>query len=163
MEKELGKDESQYPSVELAYEFVKSSYDWMLSRIEAINSKIQGLLTFATTVAVAMPIFAKALVGDIDFSSGWFYGATISYVLLAIMGIFGMRMGKVRLVHPMKLYEKWLHKSLWEFKKDTIYVAGQDFEDNKKLIDRKSLLRDIMTLFLLLEILCIIVWITIAS
>jgi hypothetical protein len=163
MEKTGQIKDSEYPSVELAYEFVKPSYDWMLSRIEAINSRIQMLLTFATTVTVAVPIFAKAVFDGIHFNSGGFYGAISCYVLLGISGIFGMRLGMVRLVHPMNLYRKWLHKSLWEFKKDTIYFAGEDFEDNKKLIDGKSHFRDIMTLFLLFEIVATIVWMVTAS
>lgn len=163
MEKETNGEEAQFPSVELAYEFVKTSYDWMLSRIEAINSKIQGLLTFATTVTVAMPIFAKAVFDGIDFHSGWFYGAIIAYALLAITGIWGMRKGSIRLVHPKNLYDGWLAKSPWTFMKDTIYWAGEDFEDNKKLIEGKSLYRDIMTVLLLVEIFSIIGWIAIAN
>jgi len=161
---ETEKDEgSEYPSTGLAYEFVKPSYDWMLNRFEAMNSKIQMLLTFATTVTVAVPIFAKAIFDGIDLNSGWFYGAIICYVLLAISGIIGMRLGKLSLVHPMKLYDEWLKDSPWEFQKDSIYFAGKDFEDNKKVIENKNLFRDIMTAFLLLEIVFTVVWMIIAS
>jgi hypothetical protein len=165
MEKKTNEneDEAQFPSVELAYEFVKPSYDWMLSRLEAINTKIQGLLTFATTLTVAMPIFAKAIFDDVDYNSWWFYGAIIGYVLLTVIGIWGIRKGNIRLVHPKNLYDKWLDKSPWEFKKDTIYFAGEDFEDNKKIIEGKSLCRDIMTILLLVEIFSIIVWIVKAN
>ena len=76
-------DVSKYPSVDLAYEFVKPSYDWMLNRFQAIDSKIQGLLTFATAITAAIPVFAKAI--HVNFSSAWFYAAIITYVLFAVL------------------------------------------------------------------------------
>ena len=163
MENKVNDEESKYPSVDLAYEFVKPSYDWMLNRIEAVNNKIQGLLTLATAITFAMPIFTKAIFDAVDFKSVWFYGAIVAYILLVSIGIFGIRMGKVKLVHPQKLYEQWLTDSTWEFRKDTIYFAGLDFEDNKKIIDKKSLLRDIMNIVLLGEILTFILWIATAN
>ncbi len=162
--KSSGKSlKSQYPSVDLAYEFVKPSYDWMLNRIEAMNSKIQGLLTLATAVTAAMPILAKAMFDSVDFQSVWFYGAIATYFLLVIIGICGLRMGGVKLVHPKKLYEKRLSESIWEFKKNTIYFSGQDFEQNKKIIDVKNSLRDIMNVLLLVEIIMVVVWIVTAG
>ena len=155
--------ESQYPSVDLAYEFAKSSYDWMLNRYEAINSKIQGLLTLATAVTAAMPILAKALFNNVDFQSVWFYGVIVTYILLVTIGIYGLSMGRIKLVHPKNLYEKWLSDSAWEFKKNIIYFGGQDFEDNKKIIEAKSRLRNIMNILLLGELLTIIYWITAAG
>lgn len=159
-DKTSGKDlESRYPSVTLAYEFTKSSYDWMLNRIEAMNNKIQGLLTLATAITAAMPILAKAMFDNVDFHSAWFYGVIATYILLVIIGTYGLAMGWVRLVHPSILYEKWLSDSPFEFMKDTIYFGGQDFKDNKKIIDTKSQLRNIMNILLLGELLMIIYWI----
>ena len=155
--------ESQYPSVDLAYELVKSSYDWMLNRIEAINSKIQGLLTLATAIAAAMPILAKAMFANVDFQSMWFYGAMVTYILLVVIGTFGLSMGRVRLIHPKNLYAKWLSDSTWEFKKNTVYFGGQDFEDNKKIIELKSCLRNIMNILLLGELLTVMFWIAAAG
>ena len=153
---------SEYPSTGLAYEFVKPSYDWMLNRFEAMNSKIQGLLTFATTITVAIPIF-KAVFDGIHFNSGLFYGAIISYVLSTIIGTLGMSLGKINLVHPMKLYNRWLGDSPWKFQKDSIYFAGQDFEDNNKVIERKNIVRDIMIVLLLSEIICTVIWMVTAN
>ncbi|MDO8567691.1 MAG: hypothetical protein Q7R57_03135 [Dehalococcoidales bacterium] len=49
MENKSDTDTSKYPAVELAYEFVKPSYDVMVSRFEAANFRIQNLLTWAIT------------------------------------------------------------------------------------------------------------------
>ena len=159
MEREENDKESKYPSVDLAYEFAKSSYDWMLNRIEAMNSKLQGLLTLATAVTAAMTILAKSIFDNVDFQSALFRGAIAAYILLVFIGTFGLCKGGVKLVHPKNLYEKWLSNSTWEFKKDTIYFSGQDFEDNNKIIEAKSRLRDAMNIPLLAELLMIICWI----
>ena len=159
MENKTDADTSQYPSVDLAYDFVKSSYDWMVTRFEAINSKIQGLLTFAATITAALPIIAKAIFSDTNFSSPCFYVAMAAFVFLVITGIAGLRIGSITLLSPKMLYDKYLHYSHWEFKQMVIYWAGEHFNENKKLIDKKAYFRDTMTVFLLMEILCICLWI----
>jgi len=147
----------KYPSTELAYEFVQFSYNMAISRLQAIDSKIQGLLTSATAITVAVPIFAKAI--SVGFSSRWFYIAMGAYIILVGIGIYGMRMGKVKVIDLKKLYNQWLDKDIWQFKKDGVFFAGQDFNDNKRLIDKKSLFRDIMAIILIVEILCIVCWV----
>jgi hypothetical protein len=161
MENKVNDEEPKYPSVGLAYEFVKPSYDWMLNRLQAIDSKIQGLLTFATAITAAIPVFAKAI--HVNFSSAWFYAAIITYVLFAVLGIVGLRFGKVRLINPEILYNRWVNKTIWQFQKDGIYFAGKDFKDNKNLIERKSLFRDFMAILFVGEVLCVIVWVIMAS
>lgn len=155
--------EPQYPSVDLAFEFVKPSYDWMLNRIEAMNSKIQGLLMLATAVTAAVPVLAKAMFNNLDFKSAWLLGAIAIYLLLTIIGIYGLRKGGVKLIHPMKLFDEWLSDTQWEFRKDAVYFAGQHLEQNKKIVDVKSLLRDIMNVLLLGELIMVFVWIVTAS
>ncbi len=151
--------ESQYPSVDLAYEFVKPSYDWMLTRFEAANSKIQGLLTFSATITASLPIIAKAIINNVDFSSLWFIGAIATFVFLVLTGIVGMKVGSIILVHPKILHDKYLDYSHWKFRQQVIYWAGEHFNINKGIIDKKMQLRDIMIIFLLAEILCIVLWI----
>ena len=153
--------ESQYPSVDLAYDFVKLSYDWMVTRLEAINSKMQGLLMFSVTITVAIPVIAKSTFDNISFSSIWFIMAMVVFIFLVGIGILGMRMGSIVMPHPKMLYDKYLYCSHWEFQKRTIYWAGEHFDKNKALIDKKAAFRDIMTFCLIIEILCIVIWIAI--
>ena len=153
--------ESQYPSTDLAYDFVKPSYDWMVTRFEAINSKIQGLLAFAVTITAALLIITKAIFSDIAFSSPWFYVAMTAFVFLVVTGIVGLRIGSIMLLSPKILYDKYLHYPHWKFKQRVIYWAGEHFNKNKNIIDKKACFRDTMTIFLLVEILCICLWIVI--
>jgi hypothetical protein len=161
MDQEINDEEKRYPSVDLAYNFVKPSYDWMLSRFEAANSKIQGLLTFSATITAAFPILVKAIFNDVDFSSPWFYGAIIAFIFLVLTGIVGRRLGSIVLVHPEVLYEKYLYYSHWRFQQTIIYWAGKHFNMNNKIIVKKAWCTDIMTIFLLGEILCIAIWIAV--
>ena len=50
-----------------------------------------------------------------------------------------------------------------EFKKDIIYFGGQDFESNRKVIEVKSRLRNIMNMLLLGEIVAVSYWIWIVA
>ena len=42
--------EATWPSVNLAYEFVKPSYDWAIHRLNAVDSRIQTFLAFSSTL-----------------------------------------------------------------------------------------------------------------
>ena len=53
--------EEQYPSVELAYDFVIPSYEWASMRVETIERCIEGLLTYITTVTLALTIATVAI------------------------------------------------------------------------------------------------------
>ena len=151
--------ENQWPSVGLAYDFAKSSYDWVQNRFDAANGRIEFLLTFASTVTVAAPVFIKALYTDIGFGSSWFKAAIIVFVLSAIVGIAGRMYGGLKLVSPQTLYDKWLSRSEWEFKKDTIYFAGQHFEYNASQVNKKANLAILMSVLLVAEIVFIVLWV----
>ena len=47
-------DDSQ-SSLDLAYEFVRDSYDWMLRRMDALKRRIDSLLLFVATLTFAIP------------------------------------------------------------------------------------------------------------
>jgi hypothetical protein len=151
-------DISQYPSVDLAYDFVKPSYDWMVTRFEAINSKIQGLLTFSVTITAAIPVIIKSIFNNISFTP-WFTGALIAFIILVIIGVIGMRIGAIALLNPKTLYNKYLYCSHWEFQQRVLSWAGKHFSKNKATIDTKALFRDIMIGILLIEILCFVLWV----
>jgi hypothetical protein len=153
-------DISKYPSVDLAYDFVKPSYDWMVTRFEAINGKIQGLLTFSVTITAAIPVIVKSIFNNISFTP-WFMGALVAFIVLVAIGIIGMRIGAIALLHPKTLYNKYLHCSHWEFQQRALYWAGEHFSKNKATIDTKALFRDIMGVILLIEILCFVLWVVV--
>lgn len=150
---------SQYPSLELAYEFVKSSYDLMVIRFDSANSRIQNLLTWAIGITVAIPLFNKVVNDTGTFKSVWFILALLAFLAVVIIGVVGQRMGSVKLIDPKILYEKHLHYPEWEFKKNLIYWAGENFNSNNKAIEVKSRYLDIITILFGLEIVFSFIWI----
>jgi len=146
------KTENEYPSVELAYDFVKSSYDVMTSRFDSANTRMQTLLTWAIGVTAAIPFFNKIVGNANTLLSIWFISALLAFVAVVIVGVIGQRMKGVSLIDPKILYEKYLHYSQWEFKKNLIFWAGDSFNTNRKAIEAKSRCIDIMTILFGLEI-----------
>ena len=143
---------SQYPSVDLAYEYVKSSYEIMASRFESANARIQNLLTWAIGITAIIPLFNK-LIGETNgLKSVWFALVLGAFVAVVIVGIIAQRTGGIALADPKILYEKHLHYNQWEFKKNQLFWAGKQFHLNKQAIETKCRYIDIMTILLGLEI-----------
>ena len=155
--------ENQWPSVDLAFELVKPSYDWMLARIESIHSDIQHTLTLATTITAAVPLLAQAISSDVDFRSPWFLGLGAAYLATAILAIHGLSTGSVQLIHPRVVFEKWLSNSPWEFKKNAIHFAGEDFDSNNDLVNKLAKVRTRTNWLIVGELLAAIVWMASAA
>jgi hypothetical protein len=152
--------EDKWPSVNLAYEFVKPSYDWLQNRLDAVNDRIEFLLTFSSSVTIAVPVFVKALFDDVHFGSFWFMAAIGIFVLIAIIGTLGRISSGLKLISPQKLYAEWLSWSEWEFKKNAIYWAGEHFKYNASLVNKKANFALLMSAFLVIEIVFIVIWVT---
>lgn len=154
------EDSTQYPSVGLAYEYVKSSYDVMLSRFEAANARIQNLFTWAFGLTAAIPAITEIVAGkEKDIQSLWILPMAIAFLALVVVGIIGYRSGAVKVLHPKTLYENYIKYPELEYKKWIIYWAGEHCETNQKYIDLKSRYIDIMTILLGLEVVCALLWI----
>jgi hypothetical protein len=161
MEKEINEMEAQYPSVELAYGFVKPSYDWLQNRLDAVNSRIEFLLTFVASITVAAPVFVRAVFNDIHFGA-LFYAAIGVFSLSAIIGIAGRMCSGLKLISPEKVYNKWIMWSEWEFKKNALYWAGQDFNHNASLVNRKANFAIAMSLLLIAEVILLALWVALS-
>ena len=143
---------SQYPSVGLAYEATKSSYDVMVERFDAANSRIQNILTWAVGITAIIPIFAKGISGNSNFTSPWFISALSTFLALLVVGIVAHRMGGIKLISPEIIYNKYLSHSEEQFKREMIYWSGQHFNTNQQFINKKSLCVDVMTILLGAEV-----------
>jgi hypothetical protein len=153
------RSEDKWPSVDLAYDIALLSYNWLQQRLDAVTKKTQFLLTTASSITLATPVFAKALLPDITFSSLWFETAICVFVLTIVVGLVGWMRGGLELLSPQKLYKESLGKSVWEFKKDIVFWAGEHFENNASLVNRRANLSIAMSVFLVLEIVLFVAWI----
>lgn len=111
----------RWPSVDLAYGFVLPSYQWAQQRLDAVDSRIQTLQAFAASITVAAPVFAAAIVTDIQFGSIWFVLALCAFGITVVAGAIARAWGTVQIISPQRLYQAWLHLSEWEFKKNAVY------------------------------------------
>ncbi len=155
----MKNEESKYPSVGLAYEAAKTSYDVMVNRFEAANARIQNIMTWAIGLTSAIPLLAKAVFGDTTLSLFWLLPILVTFLILIIVGIIAYRSGGVKQIHPTKLYEEYIQYPEWEYKKWLVYWAGKHFDTNQDLINAKSRYIDAMVILLGLEAILMVLWI----
>ena len=151
----------KWPAVDRAYDFVLPSYQLLASRFEAADTRLTALLTLTSTLTLAVPILAKSVQPTISFASAFFVSGMVIFVLSALVGILGRVIGALTLPDPMIIYQKSLQKTEWEFKKDQIYFAGENFAANLQAIRRKGNISIAVTIALLLEVFVFAVWIVV--
>src|SRR5271157_1631924 len=123
-------NESQYPSIDLAYAFIQPSYDVMSTRFDSANARIQNILTWAIGISAAIPVFTQIMKSTIDIQSAWFFLAISAFVAIVVLGVIAQRMGGVKLTDPKALYDQYISEVPWEFKKDMLFWSGQHFHEN---------------------------------
>lgn len=155
--------EKKWPSVNIAYGFVLPSYQLMISRFEAADTRLTSLLTLASTLTIAVPIFAKNVRSDISFASPFFVLGIVFFLCAGAMGVYGRLTGSLKLPDPMVIYNKSLENSEWEFKKNHIFFAGEAFEYNAQAIRAKGNVAICLTIVLLLEVLAFVAWIALKA
>lgn len=150
--------EEQWPSVELAYEFVRPSYDWIQRRLDVVETRLQTLQTLLISLTLAVPAFGQVVMRRHDFTSPWFVVAIVFFLLSMATGIVGRTWGVITLADPSKLY-KLVGYSEWEFKKIVLFWAGDHFEMNRSLANWKGKVTDLMLGLIAAEVVCLAVWI----
>ena len=114
-DKEKENLEAKWPAVDLAYEFVRPSYDWVQRRLEAVDNRVQMLMAFAASITLAIPVLAVSAIEEPDFKSVWVFLALANFAVAVVVGAVARLWGGLILVSPKELYQKWLHYSEWEF------------------------------------------------
>lgn len=137
---DLESPEKKWPSVNLAYQFALESYEIARKRLDEADDRLESMITFIGTVTIAVPTVAVALskVSKPDFQSLLFGVGIIAWITAIVLGVCGRATGHLEIVSPLKLHSKWLHYSEWEFKQNMIYEAGQAFEKNRTVINKKG-------------------------
>lgn len=153
--------EQTYPSVDFAYDIAVNSYSVAADRLDYIDGRIQTLLAFVVTVTAAIPSVAASR--NVTFRSWWFWLAILFVVVNIALGTYARLVGTVMLLHPARLYERWLHFSEWEFKKNMVYFAGKDYEANIRLVERKWQYTIAIIILFSLEAICLVVWVAVNS
>ncbi|MEX2159181.1 MAG: hypothetical protein WEB04_07240 [Dehalococcoidia bacterium] len=135
----------------------------MQQRYEAANGHIQAILTFTATISFAAPTLATAVVEDIDLTSPFFIAAIAIFSASILVGAVARASGDLHLISPELLYEGWLHDDAWEFKKNAIFFAGEDFKHNRRVVNTKTRVATAMMLAMVMEIGLFLAWVLVES
>ncbi len=154
-----GQSEIDYPSVPLAYELIPASYEMIAQRIEAVDQRVQSLLAFSVTLTVAVLVIFSPSRADLDFAAPLFLAAMAAFAFLIIVGLFARALWHVTVVSPKELFEGWLDLPEDDFKVRSIYWAGEHFEQNVNVVNKKSRLANVMTVLFLFEAGFLLIWV----
>ena len=150
--------EERWPGVTPAYDFVRMSYDWMMHRLNAVESRIQTLMMFSASFTVTVPVIVASLLEEVNLGSAWLVAAMVLALLNVVIGAVARAYGEVKLLRLNTVYDDWLGLSLWEFRKRSVDWAGRHFDQNRSLVNRKGQTVAAMTVIFLVEAALMLVW-----
>lgn len=146
-------DSKEETSIDLAYQFVLPSYDWMLNRLAAVETRIQSLLIMVSTVTAAFPLVVVGLTGESQHLNGTLAIAAFAcFVVCLLLGLVARAFWTVHLVNPGKFDAGWTERAKDDFRTWAVVYAGKHYAKNKKLIAHKSYLADASVIVFLAEL-----------
>lgn len=148
--------QEQYPAVELAYPIALASYETVSKRADALDSRAQTLITFFSTITMAFPAITAGK--GLSFRSPWFLGGMILFAVANAFGLLARLRGRLIVLDPKNIFDHYLTDNDWEFKKNTIFFAGENFQHNNKLILRRAFYLNLSCLFFAVEALALAAW-----
>jgi hypothetical protein len=122
-----------------------------------MDGRLQTILAFAATTSAIVPTVANAR--GLAFRSWWLYLALVLFALILAVGSYARLCGTIRLLKPEIIYDRWLHKGPLQFKKDFVYFAAQDFNENAALVKKKWRLSVAISCLFFIEVACLVVWV----
>jgi hypothetical protein len=160
---ELKSLEQTWPAVVTAYDYVLPSHQMMASRVGAMGKRISDIMTFSATITLGFPVLGQAVNKQIAFVSPPFVAAVLLFVAVMCFGIAARDMGNFAVISPARVWDRSLRLSEWEFKWVAIKMAAVCFNHNRALADRKAEYAKVMSAMVLLEVICLLVWIARAA
>jgi len=154
-------DPRGWPSASLAFDFVRPSYELLSRRFEAVENRGRAILTFASSVTVAAPAFALAVLGRTapPFSSPLFALAVVAFAGVIVCAVLLAQMGKLQFIDPQVLYDSYLDCSETEFRLVMLSFAGQHFLSNSRVVFRVNRVVNFMSALLLIEVVALSAWV----
>lgn len=147
---------SLFPGVDLAYPIARESQELMIKRLDALDGRIQSVLSLAFTVTMAIPVIATGK--GLSFRSPLFLAGVAFFLVGVVIGFAARLYGQTRVVSPAGLFEHYLHLPEWDFKNSYIYWAGEHFRQNNRLILLRARLLVAMSGCLAAEAVVLALW-----
>lgn len=149
--------ETEYPSLDLAYEWVGPSYSWTMERINANRARVQHIQTFAATIMFAAPLLLQS-VAEPGTDEWLFIGAVVSFLLTFWLGIRATSRGEIDLPNMVAIRKNLTWREPVYFKGSMVLSAANASRTNRDLLSRVARLADFMTFGVIVEIFYLIAW-----
>ncbi|MEJ2744412.1 MAG: hypothetical protein P8123_01810 [bacterium] len=156
-------NEEKYPSVSLAYEITLRSYDLAIKRSDFLDDSIDKLIVWATGINLGVITLVLTKFSAATLQNRYFYIAAALFASVVVMGYTAKLIAGLRVQNPKILYNSWLHKSVWNFQKDIIYLGADHFTKNMLYINRKAKFLGCATFTFLLEMSVLGYWVMVVS
>lgn len=150
-----------YPSLDLAYEYVKPTYDLLSRRLDAVENRGRAVLTFAGTLTFAMPVFAANVLGVSArrLDSPWLLLGLAAFAGILVCGVLMASSVNFLLPSVKELFDEHMDVEPAQFKINQLYYAAEDFVENTRLIARLTFTSTVAAVLLLVEAAAFGVWI----
>lgn len=123
-------DRDAWPSVPLAYEAAEKSRELMVARVDLAAQRAQSIMVSGLAIVVfAAQVRAQPLEGT-QALAAW-----TSFIAATAAALAGQWWGTVSIREPRVLFDRWLTKSEWEFRKDAIFFAAGAVERMTEVCD----------------------------
>ena len=153
--------EEEYPGVEVAYDLTVAACESIIKRIDVMDGRLQTIMAFAATTTAVVPSVANSR--GLTFRSNWLYAALGLFIVQLLLGTIARTFGTMKLVRPHVLWERWLEKESWLFKKDFIFFGKGHFDHNANLLRRRWRLMLVINFLFFVEVLLLVVWVATAQ
>lgn len=158
-----GIPRSNSAAVDLAYGIAISAYASAQQRRDSVHQRIDVLLSFVTTVTVAGPVVAAAVLIAPAFGSPLLIGSGAVFAAIVVVGLVARLLGSLQQVSPKELHDGWLHFEEGEFKQRIIFWSGEHNDRARQLTYRKEVAAAAMTILFLIEAVLFLVWVATAN
>ena len=150
--------QEQFPGLDLAYGLVSSSYDRILTRLNAVEGRIQALMVFSASFLFTAPVLVATSVGEIALDAPAFYAALALAGVNFLAGAVMRALGDIALLGINKVREEWLVLAEDEFKLEAVRWSAIHFKRNRRIVNIKGYTVTAMTITLILEAASLTYW-----
>ena len=150
--------QDERPGVDLAYGLIENYYDRIVTRMNAVESRMQALMVFSASFLFTAPVLLATSADGITLDSPVFYLAGLLTLFNLIAGTATRAFGEMALLGLDKVRDEWLGLSEDDFKIEAIRWAATHSERNIQVVNRKGLAVIIMTGAFLLEVILLAYW-----
>ena len=144
--------------LDLAYDLLPATYDWMIQRLNSMENRIQALMVLSASFLLTGPALVALAVDSISFSSVWFYLALITAFSNLVTGAAMRIWGELKLPGPRGVDSGWLSLDGHEFRWSSIWWAEIHFKENERIVRWKGRSAIVMTVGFLGETLFLTLW-----